>query len=451
MKKLIFLLLLSVASYGQTANGTETKQNAFRSLNPQTVTTPVFVATMGSDGTMGKASVNNLPLSIPTKDYVDANIPAEYAVIVYFNDTNPSAATIFDDENPPTTNDPLLENDTDNLYIGTDASTWVYNGTIYVTKSIPASSNFKLSSGVDAGNNKTSSIYREGSISSNGFVSSDAGMFINRNGSNSAQIGGFMAFSNAIGSNASMFQLNASNGLDLWNYSSSTWNKRFSFSSGGALTANSYIKSGGLSTEFLMADGSVSTGGGAGTVTNVSVVTANGISGSVATSTTTPAITLTLQDANTSQNGQLTSTDWNTFNSKQASIGFTPENVANKDNGTLTTSTSTYPTSGAVKTAVDLKANKNLTVRKISTNTTLADSDNGTIILLTASCTVTLPNGLMSGFNCSFSTQTGTTMTYSLGGSVTLINNLGTTMAQNLSHTIVNTGTSNEYLTAGAL
>ena len=37
-------------------------------------------------------------------------------------------------------------------------------------------------------------------------------------------------------------------------------------------------------------------GGGAGTVTDVSVVTANGVSGSVATSTTTPAITLTLGD-----------------------------------------------------------------------------------------------------------------------------------------------------------
>lgn len=37
-------------------------------------------------------------------------------------------------------------------------------------------------------------------------------------------------------------------------------------------------------------------GGGSGTVTDVSVVTANGISGTVATSTTTPAITLTLGD-----------------------------------------------------------------------------------------------------------------------------------------------------------
>lgn len=35
---------------------------------------------------------------------------------------------------------------------------------------------------------------------------------------------------------------------------------------------------------------------GLGTVTSVSVVTANGVSGSVATATTTPAITLTLGD-----------------------------------------------------------------------------------------------------------------------------------------------------------
>ena len=105
-----------------------------------------------------------------------------------------------------------------------------------------------------------------------------------------------------------------------------------------------------------------STGGGSGTVTSVSVVTANGVSGTVATATTTPAITLTLgaitpssivasgsiSGANlsgtntgdvtlgtanglslssqvlslglssTSTTGALSSTDWNTFNGKQA-------------------------------------------------------------------------------------------------------------------------------------
>lgn len=57
-----------------------------------------------------------------------------------------------------------------------------------------------------------------------------------------------------------------------------------------------------------------------GTVTTASVVTANGFSGSVATASTTPAITLTLQNATTGQSGQLTSTDWNTFNGKQDTL-----------------------------------------------------------------------------------------------------------------------------------
>ncbi len=52
-----------------------------------------------------------------------------------------------------------------------------------------------------------------------------------------------------------------------------------------------YLKESGAGNTGWVAVGA---GGGAGTVTSVSVVTANGVSGSVATSTTTPAITLTL-------------------------------------------------------------------------------------------------------------------------------------------------------------
>ena len=55
----------------------------------------------------------------------------------------------------------------------------------------------------------------------------------------------------------------------------------------------------GTAGQFLTSQGGDSsamtwTTGGTGTVTSVSIVTANGFSGSVATSTTTPAITLTL-------------------------------------------------------------------------------------------------------------------------------------------------------------
>lgn len=56
-------------------------------------------------------------------------------------------------------------------------------------------------------------------------------------------------------------------------------------------------------------------GAGSGTVTDVSVTTANGVSGSVATSTTTPAITLTL--------GNITPTTVNALTLASQAVGFT--------------------------------------------------------------------------------------------------------------------------------
>jgi len=67
-----------------------------------------------------------------------AQIPVNYSKIVYVNDTTPTTATIFDLNNPPTTNDNALKIDVNNLYVGTDASTWVYQTSPagYVTKSV---------------------------------------------------------------------------------------------------------------------------------------------------------------------------------------------------------------------------------------------------------------------------------------------------------------------------
>jgi hypothetical protein len=71
--------------------------------------------------------------------------------------------------------------------------------------------------------------------------------------------------------------------------------------------------------------GTVTTGGGGstkGTVTTVKGVNANGFTFSIVNPTTTPTITLALQNATASQSGQLTSTDWNTFNNKQSALTF---------------------------------------------------------------------------------------------------------------------------------
>jgi len=106
----------------------------------------------------------------PTVDAVNAVLPTSYSKIVYVNATSPTTATIFDLENPPVTNDNLLKNDTANLYIGTDASTWVYlTGTGYVTKIVPSTSNFNtFGTTVDAGNSKTSHITRSGPVTLTG-------------------------------------------------------------------------------------------------------------------------------------------------------------------------------------------------------------------------------------------------------------------------------------------
>jgi len=106
----------------------------------------------------------------PTVDAVNAGLPVNYSKIVYVNATSPITATIFDTENPPVTNDNLLKNDVANLYIGTDASTWVYNSTTYVTKTVTAtSSNFYLAgTTTDAGNTKTGSITRSGPVTLTG-------------------------------------------------------------------------------------------------------------------------------------------------------------------------------------------------------------------------------------------------------------------------------------------
>lgn len=86
-----------------------------------------------------------------------------YATIVYTNAATPATSTVFDDANPPVANDPALTQNVDNLYIGSDGSTWVWNGTAYVTKAVESSTPFYLAGGtVDAGSNKTANIYRQG-------------------------------------------------------------------------------------------------------------------------------------------------------------------------------------------------------------------------------------------------------------------------------------------------
>ena len=94
-----------------------------------------------------------------------------------------------------------------------------------------------------------------------------------------------------------------------------------------------------------------------GTVTSVAALTlgttGTDLSSTVANSTTTPTITLNVPTASVANRGVLSPTDWSTFNGKQNALGYTPEDVANKENTTLDTSATKYPTNNLVKTYVD--------------------------------------------------------------------------------------------------
>jgi len=190
-----------------------------------------------------------------------ADLPADYSNVVYVNAVSPSTATVFDLNNPPVTNNNLLKNDVANLYIGNDGSTWTYNTSPagYVTKVVASLSNFYIENTlVDASGNKTANLQRTGGASFGGFLYSNGEIVSKKGSSDTVNAGSTFRLANNAGTENNTFQLNASNGVDLWNFSGGIWTKIATFSSAGDLTANSFIKSGGLSTEYLMADGSTS-------------------------------------------------------------------------------------------------------------------------------------------------------------------------------------------------
>jgi hypothetical protein len=92
-----------------------------------------------------------------------------------------------------------------------------------------------------------------------------------------------------------------------------------------SLTATSFIRSGGTSSQFLKADGSVdSTAYGTGSVTSVAALTlgtsGTDLSSTVANGTTTPVITLNVPTASAANRGALSAADWTTFNGKENAI-----------------------------------------------------------------------------------------------------------------------------------
>lgn len=128
-------------------------------------------------------------------------------------------------------------------------------------------------------------------------------------------------------------------------------NKIYSAGSGGIGPGIPVVYAAGTSSQYIKGDGTYGTyaGGGSGTVTNVSSANTDI---NVATGSTTPVLTLNNVNGVTKTYYDPTSSIQTQLNGKQASLGFTPENVANKKT-TLTNSTTDYPSTSAVKTVTD--------------------------------------------------------------------------------------------------
>lgn len=86
---------------------------------------------------------------------------------------------------------------------------------------------------------------------------------------------------------------------------------------------------------------------GEGTVTSFAFTNGAGFTGTVLNPTTTPTLSLVLQNATTSQSGQLTSTDWNTFNNKQSTI--TPAALTKTDDTNVTLTLGGTPTTALLQ------------------------------------------------------------------------------------------------------
>lgn len=257
---------------------------------------PVAITT---DAVLNKSAVTGVTAT-DALNALNAKIPVNYSKIVYVDNNNPNSATIFDLNNPPATNDNSLKADVNNLYVGLDASGWVYNSTslTYVTKTVTsATSNFYLAgTTTDAGNTKTGAVTRPGTFSGLfGLTENPIGTTINRIGQKMSNTDSWAIYGDAASSDLGIMVFEVGDN-SVPGINSQRFEFRYKSPSGVGditpftinydgissivpITATSFIKSGGLSTESLLANGGVLSNpvSGTGTTNFISKWSATGV------------------------------------------------------------------------------------------------------------------------------------------------------------------------------
>lgn len=132
-------------------------------------------------------------------------------------------------------------------------------------------------------------------------------------------------------------------------------------------------------------------------------------------------LSLGITQASTSTNGYLTATDWNTFNAKQAALGFTPENVGNKTTSLAAPNNTKYPTSLAVSTELATKQAtlvSGTNIKTINGNSILGSGD---LSITGGGGGVTTLNTLSGALTIAVA-YSGSAITVTQGGSTITIN-----------------------------
>jgi hypothetical protein len=143
---------------------------------------------------------------------------------------------------------------------------------------------------------------------------------------------------------------------------------------------------------------------------------------------------VTIGEATAFVDGYLSKEDWSTFFNKQ--------NTLVSGTNIKTVGGTTLLGSGDVPLI--------LPVREVGITGSISNADNGVVILVTATITITIPSGLAPGFECSFVTAPSCVLTIVSASGVTLINNTGLIMLPQLSFTLkARSSVSNSYIVTG--
>ena len=194
-------------------------------------------------------------------------------------------------------------------------------------------------------------------------------------------------------------------------------------SSGGATPAISMAAANTTTNGYLTStDWNTFNGKGSGTVTSVAALTlgttGTDLSSTVATGTTTPVITLQVPTASASNRGALSSTDWSTFNGKQAAL-VSGTNIKTVNGTTLLGTgdlgiiTGTYGGTGVNNGATTITVAGNLTHTGAFTQSFTATAN--TAVTLPAGATAASNNLLSSATAVSIITGTPSSTTYLRG------------------------------------